>query len=922
MTNPLKAISELGQSVWIDHLSREFITSGTLDRMIREDGIKGVTSNPTIFEKAINGGRAYDHDIHRFVDSGLNVEAIYENLAVADIRAAADLLRPTYDATKASDGYVSLEVPPALAYDTAGTAAKVRHLFNLVDRKNVMIKVPATPEGLEAVPELIGSGININITLIFSLDQYSDTTEAYMKGIEQLISSGGDPGTVASVASFFVSRVDTMVDEILEEMSDPEAKSASKGLLGMTAISNARIAYSLYRKIFYGERFLRLRENGAKPQRVLWASTSTKNPNYSDTYYVDALIGPETINTMPQTTLEAYRDHGQPVARLEEGLEQSQEHFNELAKLGIDVHLVMERLLENGIKSFADSFDKLLLGIEQKRTRLLRGWGHRSASLGKLQKIIDSRLAWFDQEKIADRLWAGDVSLWGDDPQTKSTVGQRLGWLQVVEIMEGEKERLREFADEIRSSGFKNCVLLGMGGSSLAPEVFSSSFGAAKGYLNLKVLDSTIPASILDLEKNVDLEHTLFVVASKSGGTIEVLSLYQYFRAKMEKLFGEMAGSRFIAITDPGTNLGKLASEHGFRRVFLNPADIGGRFSSLSYFGLVPAALIGMDLDRILMRASQAVEASGSKVPSLENPSIWLGTIMSEAARGGCDKLTIIISPRLASFGYWLEQLVAESTGKEGKGIIPIEGEPVATVDVYGKDRIFVYLRLDDDGVYDEHVSALEKAGYPVVTSRLHGPYDFGREMFRWEFATACAGIILGINPFDEPNVQEAKDNTKRILDKYAREKKMPIGERWVRSHPELPSILMDFLDSLKPGDYLGLNAFLSPSAENRHALQRIRSLLVNRFHVATTLGFGPRYLHSTGQIHKGGPAHCSFVQITSDDAEELPIPGKSYSFGVLKSAQALGDYQALKDKGRRVIRIHLASESDLTKLVAVFEAI
>ena len=316
---------------------------------------------------------------------------------------------------------------------------------------------------------------------------------------------------------------------------------------------------------------------------------------------------------MPQNTLDAYRDHGKPAARLEEGLEQAQELFNQLAKLGIDVHFVMERLLENGIKLFADSFDKLLSGIEQKRTRLLRGWGTDQHLWGNSRKLLIRGFGLVDQEKIADRLWAGDVSLWGDDPQTRSAIGQRLGWLQVVEIMEGEKERLREFADEIRSSGFKNCVLLGMGGSSLAPEVFSSSFGAAKGYLNLKVLDSTIPASILDLEKNVDLEHTLFVVASKSGGTIEVLSLYQYFRAKMEKLFGETAGSRFIAITDPGTNLGKLASEQGFRRVFLNPADIGGRFSSLSYFGLVPAALIGMDLDRILMRASQAVEASGSR---------------------------------------------------------------------------------------------------------------------------------------------------------------------------------------------------------------------------------------------------------------------------------------------------------------------
>ena len=922
MTNPLKAIRELGQSVWVDHLSREFVASGKLKQMIQEDGVTGVTSNPTIFEKAIGGERFYDSDIHRLVDNGLDIEAIYENLAVADIRAAADLLRPTYDATGGSDGYVSLEVSPSLAYDTPGTIAKVRRLFALVDRKNVMIKVPATPEGLKAVRELIGSGININVTLIFSLDQYQDTAEAYIQGIEQLISSGGDPGEIASVASFFVSRVDTMVDESLDEISDPAAASTARAVLGKTGISNAKIAYSLYKEIFCGARFLPLKEKGARPQRVLWASTSAKNPNYPDTYYVDALIGPETVNTIPQNTLDAYRDHGKPAAKLEEGLEEAQAIFAQFEELGIDIGLVMDRLLENGIKLFADSFDKLLSEIAQKRTRLLRGWGHRSASLGHLQKSIDSTLAWCDKDKIADRLWAGDVSLWTDDPETRSAIGQRLGWLQTVEIMAGENERLREFADEIRSAGFKHCALLGMGGSSLAPDVFSSCFGAAEGYLDIKVFDTTIPASVIGLEKSLDPERTLFIVASKSGGTIEVTSLYKYFRSKMENLFGEAAGSRFIAITDPGTGLGKLASEQGFRRVFLNPADIGGRFSSLSYFGLVPAALMGMDIDRLLMRASQAVEASGAAVPSLENASLWLGAIVAEAAKAGCDKLTLVISPRLASFAYWLEQLVAESTGKEGKGVIPIEGEPIGRPDNYGRDRIFVYLRLDDDGIYDEQVSALEKAGHPVITSRLHGPYDLGREMFRWEFATACAGIILKINPFDEPDVRESKDNTERILDKYIRQKKMPTGERRLRSDPELPAILKDLLESLNPGEYLGLNVFLPSSSENRKYLQIIRTLVRDRFRVATTLGFGPRYLHSTGQIHKGGPKRCSFIQITADDLNDVPIPGEPYSFGVLKLAQALGDYDALKNKGRRIVRIHLSQETDLVKLVDVFKSI
>jgi transaldolase / glucose-6-phosphate isomerase len=922
MTNPLKVIGELGQSVWIDHLSREFVISGKLKQMIREDGVTGLTSNPTIFEKAIGGERFYDNDIHRLVDSGLDIEAIYENLAVADIRAAADLLRPIYEGAGGSDGYVSLEVSPSLAYDTSGTLAKVRSLFELVDRKNVMIKVPATPEGLKAASELIGLGININVTLIFSLDQYQDTAETYIQGIEQLISSGGDPREVASVASFFVSRVDTTVDEMLDEISDPARASAARAVLGKTGISNAKIAYSLYKEIFSSERFLSLKEKGARPQRVLWASTSAKNPNYPDTYYVDSLIGPDTVNTMPQKTLEAFRDHGRPAAKLEEGLEEAQAVFAQLAELGIDISLVMDRLLENGVKLFADSFDKLLSEIGQKRTRLLRGWGHRSASLGNLQKRIDSTLTWCDKEKIADRLWAGDVSLWTNDPETRSAIGQRLGWLPAVEIMAGEKERLREFADEIRSAGFKHCALLGMGGSSLAPEVFGSCFGPAEGYLDIKVFDTTIPASVIGLEKSLDLKRTLFIVASKSGGTIEVMSLYKYFRGKMENLFEETAGSRFIAITDPGTSLGRLASEHGFRRAFLNPADIGGRFSALSYFGLVPAALMGMDIDRILMRASQAVEAAGAVAHSLENAGLWLGAIMAEAAKAGCDKLTLVISPRLASFAYWLEQLVAESTGKEGKGIIPIEGEPIGSPDNYGRDRIFVYLRLDDDGIYDEKISALEKAGHPVVTLRLHGPYDLGREMFRWEFATASAGIILKINPFDEPNVQESKDNTKRILNNYVREKKMPSGERWMRSDPELPASLKDFLERLKSGDYLGLNVFLPSSDENRKLLQTIRTIVRDRFRVATTLGFGPRYLHSTGQTHKGGPARCSFIQITGDDAEDVPIPGEPYSFGALKLAQALGDYEALKQKGRRVMRIHLSQETDLVKLVEVFRSI
>ncbi|MGO9570063.1 MAG: bifunctional transaldolase/phosoglucose isomerase [Desulfomonilaceae bacterium] len=920
MTNPLRAINALGQSVWYDNLSRDLLKSGELSKMIEEDGVSGVTSNPTIFEKAIGSERIYDNDLHFLVDTGADVPAIYESLVVQDIRDAADLLMPTHEKTAGADGYVSLEVSPALAYDTNGTMAEVRRLFALVNRKNLMIKVPATPEGLFAVKELIGSGININITLIFSLEQYRNVAEAYIEGMEKWVSEGGDPRKVASVASFFVSRVDTMIDERLQEFADPNLKTIAPTLLGKAGTANAKLAYSLYKELFHGDRFAELKARGARPQRVLWASTSTKNPNYPDTYYVDNLLGPETVNTMPPVTLQAYRDHGQAVPHLQEGLDEARDLYPQLETLGIYVEDIMDRLLENGVKSFADSFEMLMEGIRTKRTRLLRGWGHRSASLGELQKPVDDILFQFDKDKVAEGIWAGDVSLWSDDPEKLSIISQRLGWLQAVETMMGEKQRLRDFADEIRSAGFTCAVLLGMGGSSLASDVFISCFGQADGYLDLRALDSTVPAAILDLERSVDLEHTLFIVSSKSGGTIEVLSLYKYFRSLMERLWGDEAGARFIAITDPGTSLGKLASEHGFRRVFLNPPDIGGRFSAISYFGLVPAALIGTDLDRLLMRASQSVEASGPEVPALENAGSWLGAIIAQASLAGRDKLSFIISGKIRSFGCWLEQLIAESTGKEGKGILPTDGTPIGDPGSYGRDRIFVYLRMDDDPTHDVDVSAIEQSGQPVITLRLHSPYDIGREIFRWEFATAVAGIVLKIDPFDQPDVQESKDITKRFLEIYKKEGRIPGGEHLKGDDPELASALREFMRPIKQGDYLAFNAFVRPNAGNLNILQGLRVAVRDRLKIATTAGFGPRYLHSTGQIHKGGPAEGFYVQITADDPEDVEIPGEAYSFGTLKSAQAQGDYEALKIKRRPIVRVHLASESDMWNLVEAFE--
>ncbi|MEW6349624.1 MAG: bifunctional transaldolase/phosoglucose isomerase [Thermodesulfobacteriota bacterium] len=917
MSDTLNRIRELGQSVWCDYISRDAIESGMLKSMIEDAGISGVTSNPTIFQKAISGQKTYDHDIHAMVDEGQGVYQIYEGLVTKDIRAAADLLRPVFARTHGLDGYVSLEVPPDLAYERQETVAQVTRLAAAVDRPNLMIKVPATPQGIESVRELVAAGLSINVTLIFSLDQYRSTALAYIEGLEQWIASGGDPGKPASVASVFVSRVDTAVDERLNEIADPDLTTKHFKLLGKAAIANAKLIYALYRELFHGDRFAALKAKGARPQRVLWASTSTKNPAYPDTYYVDNLIGPETVNTMPPETLAAAKERSQPAPLLLERVEEASEVFARLEELGVGVSEVMEELLENGVKAFADSFNKLVDVIAQKRSRLLRGWGHRSASLGPLQERVDRLLQQYDEERASQRFWEGDPTLWTDDVQQHPGISERIGWLTIVEPMIGEIPRLKEFAEEVVQAGFTHAVLLGMGGSSLASEVFARCFGRAPGHLDLRVLDTTVPASVLALDRELDPERTLFLVSSKSGGTIEVVSLFKHFWARVEERLNAKAGANFIAITDPGTSLGKLASEKKFRRVFLNPPDIGGRFSALSYFGLVPAALLGVDLERLLMRASQATEAAGPDVPALENPGQWLGAIMGLAARQGKDKLTLILSPGIEAFGCWLEQLVAESTGKEGKGILPVGLEPVADPSNYGNDRLFIYLRLDDGGGYDIHVSALERLGHPVVTLRMHTPFDVGREMFRWEFATAVAGMVLRINPFDQPNVQESKDLTKRLLEAFGKDASMPHGDCVYADDPNLSEILREFMSGFHEGSYVALNAFLHPAKETVEALQNVREALLVKFRAPTTLGFGPRYLHSTGQLQKGGREDGRFIVISSDDAEDAQIPGEGYSFGVLKTAQAIGDYQALKAKGRKALRIHLRSDSQLRELVA-----
>ena len=735
MPTAIEELRQAGQSVWLDFIRRGFLRSGGLERYVREGLVSGVTSNPSIFAKAVSGSPDYDDALHQIAQAG--TVAPYDafvQLAVDDIQLAADILRPVYDSTGGADGYVSLEVAPGIEDDTARTVAEATRLYRLVDRPNAMIKVPGTSAGIRALEDLIAAGININVTLLFNVAMYEEVARGYMAGLERRLEQGHPLAGLASVASFFVSRIDTAVETLLP---------ADSPLHGAVAVANARVAYGRFQEIFSGQRWERLAGAGARVQRPLWASTSTKNKAYSDVLYVEALIAPDTVNTMPETTLAAFADHGRvnPGA-VEDGIEAAAETLRGVRSAGIDFQAVTERLLQEGLASFGADFDNLLHCVGDSLAAVPAGRARHTANLGELAPRLEARLQTLEQNDVVGRLWAGDYTLWKREP---GQIPDRLGWLTVVDEMLDQVPLLERFAAEAADDGYDTAVLLGMGGSSLAPEVLQATSGTTAGALRLEVLDTTLPASILALEQRIEPERTLFIVASKSGTTIEPLSHLAHFFEKIPN------NRQFIAITDPGTPLADEARARHFRQVFLNRTDIGGRYSALSHFGLVPAALIGADIRGLLDHALEMLHASHACVPVHDNPGAWLGAVLGAAALAGRDKLTLVLPQTIATFGYWVEQLIAESTGKEGTGILPVEGEALGSPDVYGDDRLFVAVG-DDDAV-----APLEAAGHPVVRLPYSEPSQIGGEFFRWEFATAVAGYLLAIDPFDQPTSRKPK---------------------------------------------------------------------------------------------------------------------------------------------------------------------
>ncbi len=934
--SPLQRLAEEGQAVWLDFLSRDIITSGTLARLIKDDGVAGVTSNPAIFDKAIGESSAYDSEIARLLGSGdASVGSIYQRLVTADIAAAADLLRPLYNKSNGRHGFVSVEVSPYFAMDTQKTLADARALWRAVGRPNVFIKIPATAPGLPAIRGLLSEGINVNVTLLFSRKVYEEVVDAFFEGLEARAAAGQSLTRVASVASFFVSRIDTAVDKLVakacEQIADAGERDALAHLCGKSAIANAKLAYRHWQRRFSGPRWERLADFGAEPQRLLWASTGTKNPAYSDVLYVEELIGPDTVNTMPAATIDAFRDHGKARQSLTEDVDGAAEILAAIGRAGISLEKITADLAADGVKQFCDAFDKLNGAIAAKRRRALGGRQNeqRMALPQPLSdEVENAKEAWRSQGN-ARRLWSKDAKLW-----TGGEEADWLGWLDIIDREFREVETLRQFAREVQAENFRDMLLMGMGGSSLGPEVLAASLGSASGFPKLHVLDSTDPEQIRDFTRRIDLTRTLFIVSSKSGTTLEPNVLMEYFFAEAAAGVGRArAGRHFVAITDPGSELQKTAGERNFRRVFPGVPAIGGRYSVLSNFGMVPLAASGHDVQAFLEAAKVMAHACGADVPPAENPGVMLGLAIGVLARHGRDKLTLFTSPSIAGFGAWAEQLIAESTGKNGTGVVPIAAEPLGAPSLYDAHRLFVFLRdaAHADAAQDEAVTALERAGHPVVRIDLSSAGSLAQEFFRFEIATAVAGAVLGINPFDQPDVEASKVAAREMTDAFERIGALPAANpvfkgngialytdarnaqalRQAGANSTLDSWLKAHFARLHDGDYFAILAYLAATEARLSLLQELRGAVRDNKGVATCLQFGPRFLHSTGQAYKGGPNSGVFLGVTAEPAGDFSIPGRKASFGVIETAQALGDFRVLAERGRRVLHAHIAQDLD-----------
>lgn len=845
-------------------------------------------------------------------------------MAIADLRQTAGVLRGVFEDPRVGDGYVSMEVAPDLSHDTAGTVAEAQRLWAAVDRPNLMIKVPGPVEGIPAIRHSIGEGISANITMLFSTRLYEQVVEAYLSGLENRVAGGGQIARLSSMARFFISPIDSAIDSAVDS-------KVSERLQGRVSTANGKLSYARFGEMITGGRWQALHARGALLQRILCTSIRTKNPALSDVSDVQALIGSDTLDTIPPATCEAFQAHGVAHTTLTEDLPAAWAVLADLAGEGVDQDEVTDTRVDAGLEKFLEAQRMLLASVEQSLQLPER---LKSATLacsfpdglgGQVDAVIED---WESDGKDA-RLWNGDAGLW-----TGGDEAHGLGWLGVAMGQLVHVDRFAMLVGDVRTDGFTHAVVLGMDGSSLCSDVLSLTIPATKGLPRLRVLDSTDPQQIITLESELDLSKTLFFVSLKSGTTLEPNIFGAYFRASLIEVLGaEEAGRHFVAIADPDAALERLAESDGYRAVFHGWPTIGGRYSTPSNFGMIPGAAVGVDVLGLLGRAGRIVHACAASLPAVDNPALQLGAIIGAAATAERDKITMIASTGIRGLGAWLAQLLAESTGKEGKGVIPVDWNPLSGADVYGPIRVFVDLRLtsDDDAEQETRVQFLDQAGQPVVRIVLTEVPDLGGEFFRWEFPTAVAGSMIGIGPFDQPDVEETKIATRKLTDAYDQSGSLPEhtwfgGNDGLRLSADVPnaaeiatatdetasldSYLAAHLGGTEPGDYLALLAYQPMTSEREGLLREIRVLIRDRMRVATCVGFGPCFQYSTGQAYKAGPNPDVFLQITCQDTVDLPVTGHAYTFEVVKEAQARGDFDALADKGRRALRVDFGVET------------
>ncbi len=929
MKNSVKLFKK-GVSVWLDNIQRGELQNGKIAALISDSTIRGMTTNPSIFKKSIVASSDYDNALIPLALSGKEAAEIYSTLTIEDIRDAADLFRDLYVSSDGTDGFVSIEVNPTLAHDCEKTIEDGKALWKAVNRPNLMIKVPATEEGIPAITELIASGINVNATLIFSPERYIDVAEAYLIGLQQRIDKGLSIQNIRSVASVFVSRVDTKVDKILKEK-----ECGDESLYRMTGVRNAQKIYNIYLSMFEGEQFAGIKDLGGSAQRVLWASTGVKDPQLTEPFYVEALVGANTVNTVPEKTLKALAEPVFIKQTLPVSDEEVAAYFAKLSEVGVDMNSVYTDLENEGIQAFVKDYTAVIEEIGNRSQAI------RSDAQGIAEDVAKCTEE-FEKNSIMPRIFAKDPTVWTFNTQGFAEIRNRLGWLDTFNNTLNNVADYAALHDELKAEGIERILLLGMGGSSLAPEVISTVFGANTDPLigvgdtknpysgnrftdltdlKLQILDSTDPVQVRESREVNDPRKTVYIVSSKSGGTAEVKAFLDYYYGQAQELLGANAGSHFIAITDPGTGLEKTAKDLNFRKVFLADSSVGGRFSALTAFGMVPAVLMGLDAKKIAAKVGRIMKICSASTPVTRNEGAGLGIFIGAAAKAGRDKLTIFTDPEFATLGSWLEQLIAESSGKEGKGIVPIDLEPSSLMDdvEYGSDRCFVY--VNSCGSRAAEIEKIRQQGHPVYEIAIKDQYDLFAEFYRWEIAVAVACSILGVNAFDQPNVQDSKTRTVAKINEYHEKGELAdLAPIWKTDGAEvygvntdadfskcgsLEEVLNTFAKTAQNGvDYIAINAYLPRDAATVTSLQKLRAGISMASGCATTLGFGPRFQHSTGQLHKGGANHGLFIQIVSDSNEDYVIPNEDMTFGVLERAQSLGDLESLTVNGRRVIRI------------------